>query len=148
MHAVCDAHFLRHPLDFACNGHAALCERSFDQVAFPCTHNAFSATDDGFGQLNANQRHGVARQLADGVHCMMLDVSDDASTTVLCHGPCNLGRLEHLAVLADIAAFLDANPDEVLTIIYQDDIAAERVMTDLEASGLAPHVYTHEAGAA
>lgn len=131
----------------ACNGDAMLCERRFDEVAFPCTHNAFSARDDGFEKINANQRHGVAQQLADGVRCMMLDVSDDAGTTVLCHGGCNLGRIEHAVVLADIAAFLDANPDEVLTIIYQDDLAVERIVADLEAAGLAGRTYTHEAGA-
>jgi hypothetical protein len=94
----------------ACNGDAMLCERRFDEVAFPCTHNAFAARDDGFEKINANQRHGVAQQLADGVRCMMLDVSwTTRGTTVLCHGGCNLGRLEHAEVLADIAAFLDAS---------------------------------------
>ena len=132
----------------ACNGHAELCTRRFDEVAFPCTHNAFAARDDGFQQVNANQRHGVAQQLADGVRCMMLDVSDDDGTTVLCHGGCVFGRLEHAAVLADIAAFLEQHPDEVLTIIYQDDLSADRVVGDLEAAGLAARVYTHEAGAA
>lgn len=134
------------PAARTCNGHAGLCERRFDQVVFPCTHNAFAARDDGFGQVNANQRHGVAQQLADGVRCMMLDVSDDAGTTVLCHGGCILGRLEHAAVLADIAAFLEQHPDEVLTIIYQDDLPVDRVVADLEASGLAGRVYTHAAG--
>mgnify|MGYP002138427751 CR=1 FL=1 len=131
----------------ACNGDPALCERRFDEVVFPCTHNAFSARDDGFQKINANQRHGVAQQLADGVRCMMLDVSDDAGTTVLCHGGCALGRIEHSAVLADIAAFLADNPDEVLTIIYQDDLPVERIVADIEAAGLAERTYTHETGA-
>ena len=51
-------------------------------------------------------------------------------------------------MLADIAAFLEQHPDEVLTIIYQDDLPADRVVADLEASGLAARVYTHEAVAA
>lgn len=129
-----------------CNGEAALCERRFDEVAFPCTHNAFAALEEGFQQLNGNQNHGVARQLEDGVRCMMLDVQDDAGETVLCHGPCNLGRLNHLELLLDIAAFLDAHPDEVLTIIYQDDIAADRIVVDLEDSGLAARTFTHKPG--
>lgn len=131
----------------ACNGDAVLCERRFDEVVFPCTHNSFAARDDGFQKINANQRHGVAQQLADGVRCLMLDVSDEEGTTVLCHGGCSLGRLEHSAVLADIAAFLGANPEEVLTIIYQDDLAVERIVADLEAAGLAGRTYAHDAGA-
>ncbi len=129
-----------------CNGEAALCERRFDEVAFPCTHNAFAALEEGFGQINGNQNHGVAQQLEDGVRCMMLDVSVDADETVLCHGPCSLGRLDHLELLLEIAAFLDAHPDEVLTFIYQDDAAAERIVADLEDSGLAARVYTHTPG--
>lgn len=85
-----------------CNGDAALCERRFDEVAFPCTHNAFAALEEGFGQINGNQNHGVAQQLEDGVRCMMLDVSVDADETVLCHGPCSLGRLDHLELLLEI----------------------------------------------
>jgi len=129
-----------------CNGDAALCERRFDEVAFPCTHNAFAAYEEGFAPINGNQNHGVAQQLEDGVRCMMLDVQDDADETVLCHGPCSLGRLNHLELLLEISAFLDAHPDEVLTIIYQDDIAAERIVVDLEDSGLAAKVYTHAPG--
>lgn len=130
----------------ACNGDPALCERRFDEVVYPCTHNAFAARDDGFKQINANQRHGVAQQLADGVRCMMLDVQDDAGRTVLCHGGCSLGERDHLEVLADIDAFLDEHPDEVLTIIYQDDLPAERIVADLEASGLAARTFSHVPG--
>lgn len=132
----------------ACNGHPELCERRFDEVAFPCTHNAYASFADGFLQLNANQNDGVAQQLADGVRCMMLDVYDSDGKTVLCHGNCSFGELDHLAVLADIAAFLDANPDEVLTIIYEDALPVAPIVADLEASGLAAHVYTHTAGEA
>ena len=131
----------------SCNGDPALCERRFDEVAFPCTHNAYAASDDGFQLVTANQKYGVARQLDDGVRCMMLDVRDDAGETVLCHGNCLFGQLGHLAVLQDIAAFLDAEPDEVLTIIYEDALPVERIVADLEASGLAARVYTHTAGA-
>ncbi|MCY1013085.1 hypothetical protein OV079_47660 [Nannocystis pusilla] len=50
----------------ACNGHVALCARRYDEVAYPCTHNSYSAQDAGFTQLVANQRRTVAVQLADG----------------------------------------------------------------------------------
>lgn len=31
-----------------CNGHAALCDRRLDQVAFAATHNAMSNAEDGW----------------------------------------------------------------------------------------------------
>lgn len=136
------------PAARACNGDAALCERRFDEVVFPCTHNAFAARDEGFAQVNANQVHGVAQQLADGVRCMMLDVHEADGETALCHGGCALGKLDHVEVLLEIAEFLTQNPDEVLTIIYEDDVPPERIVADLEVSGLASRVYAHAPAAA
>lgn len=132
----------------ACNGHPELCERRYDEVVFPCTHNAFAAREAGFKQVNANQNHPVAQQLADGVRCMMLDVSEDEGETVLCHGPCSFGRLDHAALVLEIAGFLGEHPDEVLTIIYQDDIEQERIIADLEAAALTGLVYAHPPGEA
>lgn len=130
----------------ACNGHAALCDRRYDEVVFPCTHNAFAAREAGFQPINANQNHPVAQQLVDGVRCMMLDVSEDNGETVLCHGPCGLGRLDHAALVLEIAEFLSANPDEVLTILYQDDIEPAKIVADLQAAGLEAMTYAHPPG--
>lgn len=130
----------------ACNGDPALCERSFDQVAFACTHNSFAASEDGFPPINANQNYGLSRQLEDGVRCMMLDVTDDAGASALCHGPCSLGSLDHVEQLLEIAGFLDANPDELLTLIYEDTLSVERIVADLEEVGLSARVFTHAPG--
>ena len=138
------------PLDLPparlCNGRAELCERRFDEVVFPCTHNAFAARESGFKQINANQNHPVAQQLADGVRCMMLDVSLDDGEAAMCHGPCTYGRLVHADVIAEVAAFMTEHPDEVLTIIYQDDIDQAYIVADVEAAGLADMVYAHASG--
>lgn len=130
----------------ACNGHAALCERRYDEVVFPTTHNSFSARDAGFSQLNANHRRTLAAQLEDGVRGLLLDVTEDGGETALCHGPCGFGKIAHAAALADIAAFLDAHPREVLTIIYQDSVPPAAVEADFVAAGLDARVYTHAGG--
>jgi DnaJ like chaperone protein len=57
----------------ACNGSAALCERRLDQVTFPATHNSFSASDEP-GWYFANQRHGIERQLRDGIRGLLIDI--------------------------------------------------------------------------
>ncbi len=49
-----------------CNGYAQLCSRRIDQVVFPGTHNSMSAADSP-GWFIANQSHGIARQLDDGL---------------------------------------------------------------------------------
>jgi hypothetical protein len=138
------------PLDLPparlCNGRAELCARRFDEVVFPCTHNAYAARESGFKQVNANQNHPVAQQLADGVRCMMLDVSLDDGEAAMCHGPCTFGRLVHAEVIAEVAAFMTEHPDEVLTIIYQDDIDQAYIVADVEATALADMAYVHASG--
>jgi hypothetical protein len=54
-----------------CNGYAQLCARRVDQVAFPGVHNAMSAADSP-GWLIANQAHGIARQLDDGIRAFKI----------------------------------------------------------------------------
>jgi hypothetical protein len=54
-----------------CNGYAQLCSRRIDQVVFPGTHNAMSAADSP-GWFIANQSHGIARQLDDGLRAFKI----------------------------------------------------------------------------
>lgn len=130
----------------SCNGAAHLCDRTFDQVIFPGTHNAFAATESGFSSLAANQHHPIATQLEDGIRLLLLDVTEDGGETALCHGFCTLGRIPHLDVLADIRAFLEQNPYEVLAIVYQDDVPASAIEADMATAGLDGYLYAHTAG--
>jgi hypothetical protein len=62
-----------------CNGHAALCDRRVDQVAFLGTHNAMAAADEP-GWFFAAQEVGISQQLADGVRALMIDTHYGIST--------------------------------------------------------------------
>lgn len=128
-----------------CNGHAALCERRFDEVALPGTHNAHSAREYGFS-IAANQESGIAKQLEDGVRVLLMDVYEDQGETVLCHGPCAIGRTPHLDRLLDLRVFLEASPDEVVAIIYEDHVDANVVEADFSAAGLVPYTYAWAGG--
>jgi hypothetical protein len=145
-----------------CNGDAALCGKTYDQVTVPMTHNAMSSPDDGFGI--PNQHHGIAKQLADGIRGMMLDIHYyDPSTNLtdtgrvdgppandqvyLCHGPCALGRIRLLDALCGIQTFLDANRGEVLTIIFETYVADADLDAVLRASGIVDYAYVHPSGA-
>ena len=57
----------------SCNGSAAACERRLDQVVFPATHNSYAAAEEP-GWFFANQRHGIERQLRDGIRGFLIDV--------------------------------------------------------------------------
>ena len=129
-----------------CNGSVALCDRTYDQVVFPGTHNSVAATESGFGMLNANQTHPVLTQLEDGIRVLLLDVTYDEGETVLCHGPCSFGSRPHIEVLRELHDFMLAQPDAVVTIIYQDSVEPADVEADFIEANLVEFTYTHEGG--
>ena len=57
----------------SCNGSDAACQKPLNEVVFPATHNSYAASDEP-GWHFANQRYGVARQLADGIRALLIDV--------------------------------------------------------------------------
>lgn len=123
-----------------CNGSEELCRLPLDQVVFPGAHNAMSSTDDAFAL--ANQDHGPARQLEDGVRAMLLDSYDEDGVDVLCHEFCTLGELKLADVLGDLMDFLDANPGEVVILIFQDSLSIERTLAAVDAAGLTDRLIT------
>ena len=56
----------------ACNGSAALCDRTLDQVVFPTSHNSMGGADVA-GWMFPNQNAGIEQQLADGVRGFLID---------------------------------------------------------------------------
>ncbi len=138
----------REPSDVSpCNGHVELCDRTFDEVVFAATHNAHASQADGYTVLNANQVSGLEQQLADGVRAFLLDVYDLDGASVFCHGPCQLASTPHVEGLQLIKTFLDDHPREVITIIYEDHLPADRIAADFVTVGLDALVYAHTLGA-
>ncbi|GIG21072.1 hypothetical protein Cch01nite_17960 [Cellulomonas chitinilytica] len=60
------------PAAHACNGSVALCDRPYDEVAFPTTHNSMSAADAP-GWYFAEQPTGIVGQLDAGVRAFLVD---------------------------------------------------------------------------
>ena len=131
-------------LPATCNGHEVLCTRPFDQVAFATTHNAMSSLDAGW--LFASQRTSVPTQLGDGVRGLMLDTHDHEGVAHLCHGICEAGRTPLVDGLAEIATYLAANRDAVLTLIFEAYITAEATKSAFEASGLSRFTHAQRPG--
>lgn len=100
-----------------------------------------SNRDAGWGA--PNQEHGITRQLEDGVRGLMLDVHDytdpeDPADTrpYLCHALCELGKQPLEEGLAEIRAFLDCHPREVVTIIFESYVSAASIAHAFEKSDL------------
>lgn len=56
-----------------CNGHAELCTRSFDDVAYAATHNAMSVASEP-GWFIPEQSDSIPTQLDQGVRALLVDV--------------------------------------------------------------------------
>jgi hypothetical protein len=144
----------------ACNGSPALCDRRYDQVTFPMTHNSMSNADEGWP--SANQQHGIVRQLVDGVRGLMLDVhswdrltgvSDERRSdmsaleqTFLCHDTCRASRKPLVEGLCEITQFLDEHPAEVVSIIFESYVPSADVAAAMVSSGLVQRVVHHQLG--
>jgi hypothetical protein len=129
-----------------CNGHEELCDRAFDEVAYPMTHNAMSNAEAGW--LSPNQNFGITKQLAAGVRGLMLDTYDVEGELLLCHVICSepVGQLLLVDGLSEITAFLEGNPDEVVSIIFENYISNAQTASAFEESGLIDFVYAQEIG--
>ncbi len=121
-----------------------MCARPLDQVVFPATHNSMSSAADGW-QL-PNQPDGIRAQLEAGIRGMLLDSYLWEGEYYFCHGFCELGATPMTEGLGEVRDFLEENPEEVIVIIFQDDISGEQTAEVFEEVGLDSEVYTWTSG--
>lgn len=127
-----------------CNGYEELCDRRYDEVAYPMTHNAMSNAEAEW--VLPNQNFGITRQLEDSVRGLMLDTYDEDGALLLCHSICGAGSQPLVEGLEEINGFLDDNSGEVVTIIFENYITHAQTASAFEDSGLIDLVYAHEVG--
>ena len=127
-----------------CNGSKVGCDRSYPLSPTVMTHNALASEADGF--VAPNQRHGVLRQLEDGVRGLMLDTYYHEETVTLCHGSCALGNTPLLTTLTEIAGFLTDRPDVVLTLVFESYVSAADTSAVFLQAGLESFLYAHPGG--
>ena len=156
-----------------CNGHADLCDRHLDDVAIAGTHNSMSAASLGW-EL-ANHESAIPAQLDGGIRALLIDVqrwsgaenldefaNDPEALEIaqqalagadapedglwMCHKLCQLGGTPFRDFVADLRAFLDTNPDEVVIVVIQDEAPAADIVAALAAGGLDEFALRHELG--
>lgn len=133
------------PVPLTCNGHAELCDRTFDRVVYATTHNAMSNAEDDW--IAPNQGRRMWRQLEDGVRGMMLDVHDDDGVTSLCHGACALGSRPLTEGLRELRMFMECHPAEVITIIFEPHVDEAPIAAAFDEAGLLPYLHEQPLGA-
>ncbi len=135
-------------LDFQA-GITGLLDRRYNEVSFPCAHNAMSNTEEGW--ILPNQRHSITRQLNDGVRALMLDIWDWEGEVILCHG-CDEwygylgGHKPLLDSLLEIRQFLDENPAAIVTIILESYVDREDAEPVFLAAGLLDYAHAQAPG--
>ncbi len=156
-----------------CNGLAELCDRPFDEVVFAGTHNAMSAEELGW-EL-ANHGTAIPAQLDGGVRALLVDVQKwDVDVSLgeldldpeaaelarealsgaqtpedglwMCHKLCQLGGTPFRDFVADLRAFIETHPDEVVLVAIQDEAAKADIKTALSEGGLERFAYAHVPG--
>ena len=104
-----------------------------------------SNAEDNWGV--PNQNFGITRQLDDGIRGLMLDTYEYEGDLWLCHTTCIAGKQRLVEGLEEITTFLQANPEEVVSIIFENYITHAQTASAFEDSGLIEFVYAHEVGA-
>lgn len=124
-----------------CNGFNELCDQRLDQITTLMTHNSFNNQQHQF--LFPNQCFSITRQLNDGVRGLMLDVYSSRKGPVLYHGYSFLDKESLLSVMYEVRSFLQANPNEVISIIFQNSCTSEEILQVMDTLGLTEMIYLH-----
>lgn len=127
-----------------CNGFAELCDRSFGNVSFVGTHNSYAV---GVNNIAVNQDYDIDQQLKDGVRMLQSQAHLKDGVIHLCHTSCGLydgGSLQDY--LAKVKTWMDANPNEVLSllIVNSDNAAPSDYDTVFKAAELDTLAYAPE----
>jgi len=144
----------------ACNGSWRLCDRHFNEVVLPATHNAMSA--QALGWSLPNQQVGIPDQLRLGVRGFLIDTyyahREPSGTVVidrpptaqselyLCHVACQLGATPLIDVLRALRNFLRQNPRNVLAIVNEDSVSPEDFAREFKRAKLLRHVWRGRTG--
>ena len=116
-----------------------LYHKTYDKIAYLTTHNSFNSVEGNF-QI-PNQTYGITRQLNDGVRALMLDVYDRNGVATVYHGYQWLGSVPLVSNLNEVKLFLENNPNEVVTIIFECYVSADMIEMAIESSGLSDLLY-------
>ena len=110
-------------------------------MVYPTTHNATS-----LGLLIPNQDRTIEEQLHDGIRGFMIDLWYWKGQVYTCHRFCELGGEPLLGVMQTFERFLKNNPNEVVTIIFENYVSGSDLEQIFIESGLLSYTHTQIQG--
>ena len=126
-----------------------LCDRRFDQVVYPTTHNS-TALELGHGPhpvlFIPNQDRTIEEQLNDGIRGFMIDLWYSKGEVYTCHRFCELGGQPLLGVMQTFQQFLKDNPNEVVSIIFENYVSGADLEKVFQEAGLISYVHPQVEG--
>ena len=132
----------------ACNNSPSLCSRSYASITHLGAHDsAFVSNSSNSFTISGNQYLTSTAQLDAGVRLLTTQIHTKDATDIelrLCHSDCNLYDAGSMIDwLSSIKSWLDANPNEVVTILLVNSVAASasRLDASFQASGIVPYAY-------
>nr|THU76809.1 PLC-like phosphodiesterase [Dendrothele bispora CBS 962.96] len=127
-----------------CNGRAELCNRPYGNTTFLGSHDSAFFSSDPFA-LARDQEVDIPTQLSLGVRFLQSQAHEKDGALHFCHTSCDLfdGGLV-VDYLSKVKTFLDANPNEVLTLLFTNPEGLS--LTDMwkpafDNSGVTPFTY-------
>lgn len=137
--------------ELPCNGHPELCDKRYNEVTYPTTHNAFNAARSKQRWTYPNQKFDLPQQLKDGVKAFMIDVHyyngpkkklRAQKPVMVFHSYAVLGYRPLSDILDIYTDYLEGNPNEVLTFICQCSITPEDFARVVEGHPIYQYVHT------
>ncbi|KAF2454049.1 PLC-like phosphodiesterase [Lineolata rhizophorae] len=134
----------------ACNNSPDLCDRPYSNITFLGAHDSAFIRDESTGfSTSGNQFYNTTVQLNAGVRLLSAQLHATNSSQGnqqwhLCHSSCQLldaGQLREW--LAEIKDWMDANPNDVVTVLLvnADAASAQDIHDEYVASGITQYVY-------
>ncbi|EAW10439.1 uncharacterized protein ACLA_049110 [Aspergillus clavatus NRRL 1] len=134
------------PRQTACNNSPDLCAKSYGNITHLGAHDSPFIRDASTGQSTAaNQYYNTTLQLDAGVRMVTAQVHQQDSEWRLCHSSCQLLDAGKLSTwLTEIKNWLDANPNDVVTILLvnSDNASASQLNSEFVAAGIVDYAYT------
>jgi len=135
----------------ACNNSPALCSQPYANVTYLGAHDSpFTSNSSNSYDVSGNQYFNTTVQLNAGVRLLQAQMqrpnsSDPSQPIHLCHTSCNLydaGTLENW--LGEVKAWMDSNPNEVVTILLVNGpgATAAELGPIFTGSGITQYSYT------
>lgn len=129
-----------------CNGGISLCNKRYNEITHLVTHDAYATSPN----IAATQDDSIVDQLNNGVRGIKLSAVPSLANPEdihLCHTFCGiLDAGPATSTLNEIAGWLEANPKEIITIMWNNlySLDIDKIAKAYESSNILPYVYTHE----